>query len=513
MKIGKKVTSLALSALMAVMIGMPSTLMAATAKLDDDWLTTKGNKIVDQDGNEVWLTGTNWFGFNTGTNVFDGVWSVNMKKALDEMANRGINLLRIPISTQLIYEWKNGTAKKANVNEYVNPELAGMSSLQLFDEAVKMCKANGMKIMLDIHSAETNAMGHIYPVWYDDAHPIEMYHETLEWFTERYKNDDTILAIDLKNEPHGKPGQDKVWAKWDNSTDENNWKYAAETAAAKVLAINPNLLIVIEGVEAYPMEGYDYTTRDEYMKPHYYYNWWGGNLRGVKDYPIDLGVYQSQVVYSPHDYGPLVYAQPWFEKDFTTETLYEDCWGDNWAYINEEGIAPLLMGEWGGFMDGGKNEKWMTLLRDYMIKNKIHHTFWCYNANSGDTGGLVGYDFATWDEAKYAFLKSALWQNAEGKFIGLDHEVALGNKGITVAAYYNGTQPENPGETGIKGDLNGDQSINSTDYALLKRHLLGVSLLTDIALKSADVNEDGAVNEGDLLKLESYLLGNSDSLQ
>ena len=128
MKIGKKVTSLALSALMAVMIGMPSTLMAATAKLDDDWLTTKGNKIVDQDGNEVWLTGTNWFGFNTGTNVFDGVWSVNMKKALDEMANRGINLLRIPISTQLIYEWKNGTAKKANVNEYVNPELTGMSS-------------------------------------------------------------------------------------------------------------------------------------------------------------------------------------------------------------------------------------------------------------------------------------------------------------------------------------------------------------------------------------------------
>ena len=31
----------------------------------------------------------------------------------------------------------------------------------------------------------------------------------------------------------------------------------------------------------------------------------------------------------------------------------EDCWYDNWAYLHEEGIAPLLIGEWGGFMDGG----------------------------------------------------------------------------------------------------------------------------------------------------------------
>lgn len=33
----------------------------------------------------------------------------------------------------------------------------------------------------------------------------------------------------------------------------------------------------------------------------------------------------------------------------------------------------------------------MTYLRDFMIENRIHHTFWCFNENSGDTGGLV-YD-------------------------------------------------------------------------------------------------------------------------
>ena len=31
-------------------------------------------------------------------------------------------------------------------------------------------------------------------------------------------------------------------------------------------------------------------------------------------YPIDLGKHQDKLVYSPHDYGPTVYQQPWFES-------------------------------------------------------------------------------------------------------------------------------------------------------------------------------------------------------
>jgi len=46
---------------------------AAADPNNDDWLHVEGNRIVDMYGNEVWLTGCNWFGFNTGTNVFDGV--------------------------------------------------------------------------------------------------------------------------------------------------------------------------------------------------------------------------------------------------------------------------------------------------------------------------------------------------------------------------------------------------------------------------------------------------------
>ena len=69
------------------------------------------------------------------------------------------------------------------------------------------------------------------------------------------------------------------------------------------------------------------------------------------------------------------------------------------------------------------NEKWMTLLRDYMIENHINHTFWCLNPNSGDTGGLMNSTFSSWDEEKYAMFEPSLWQTSEtGKFIGLDHQ-------------------------------------------------------------------------------------------
>ena len=39
-----------------------TTMLPVPDPTTDDWLSVKGNKIVDQDGNEVWLTGVNWFG-------------------------------------------------------------------------------------------------------------------------------------------------------------------------------------------------------------------------------------------------------------------------------------------------------------------------------------------------------------------------------------------------------------------------------------------------------------------
>jgi endoglucanase len=403
---------------------------SAAAAPATDWLHVSGNRIVDSAGNPVWLTGANWFGFNATERVFHGLWSANITQLTASMAQRGINLVRVPISTQLLLEWKAGQATVPNVNTYANPELTGMNSLQIFEYWLELCERNGIKVLLDVHSAEADNSGHIHPVWYKGTVTPEMYYQGWEWAAARWKTNDTVVAFDLKNEPHGTPN-DTVRAKWDNSTDVDNWKNTAETAAKRILAINPEVLILVEGNEVYPREGETWNSpnTDPDLSPNYYYNWWGGNLRGAKQYPINLGANQDQLVYSPHDYGPLVYNQPWFDKPFDKASLTDDVWRPNWFYLHENGTAPLLIGEWGGRLgQDARQDKWMTALRDLIVENQLHQTFWVLNPNSGDTGGLLLDDWKTWDEQKYALLKPALLQYG-GKFVGLDHQIPLGGDG------------------------------------------------------------------------------------
>lgn len=513
----------------------------------DDWLHVNENaEIVDMYGNPVWLTGCNWFGYNVGSQVFDGVWSRNMHEMLTEIADHGFNFLRVPMSTQLLLQWKNGDPDPATpkVNEYSNPELTlegveggtVMYSFDIWNQAVAWCRELGIKIMMDVHCAETASAGHQVSLWYTDSYSTEDWIEGLSWFAEYYKDDDTIVAIDLKNEPHGTADTPNLMAKWDDSTDPTNWKYAAECAAAAVLEQNPELLIMVEGTEVYPKfeEGADWTSQNidysRYPYSYYHHTWWGGNFRGAKDYPIDLGEHQDQLVYSPHDYGPLVWEQDWFYDGFTQETLLADCWYDNWFFIQDTGMAPLFMGEWGGFLDeehdaDGKNRAWMGYLRDFMIEHRIHHTFWCFNENSGDTGGLVYDNFGTWDEEKYNFVLPSLWKTEEGKFIGLDHKIPLGVNGITVAEYYNGDAPvpdvtedtkedttapdtTTPTDTGpdICGDSNCDGTVNILDVIALNRSLLGGEPLTEQGILNSDVDGDNTPTSADSLTILKYTI-------
>ncbi len=441
----------------------PAAQAAVAAVPAKDWLHTVGNRIVDEAGNQVWLTGTNWFGYNASERVFHGLWSGNITEITRSMAQRGINIVRVPISTQLLLEWRAGqVVANPNVNTYANPELLGKNNLQIWDYWLQLCEQFGIKVMIDVHSALADNSGHIHPVWWNGSITVEQFYVAWEWITNRYKDNDTIVAMDIKNEPHGTPNQPPR-AKWDNTTDQDNFKNACEVAGRRILAINPNVLILCEGIEVYPREGETWSSpnTDPDLTPNYYYNWWGGNLRGVRTHPINLGANQDQLVYSPHDYGPLVYDQPWFQKPFDKATLTADVWRPNWLYIHEGGTAPLLLGEWGGRLgQDTRQDRWMTALRDLIVEHGLHQTFWVLNPNSGDTGGLLLDDWRTWDETKYNLLKPALWQY-QNKFVSLDHQVKLGGldstTGISLADRYGGggggdtTAPSVPGSVRVTG--------------------------------------------------------------
>ncbi|MCC8135382.1 MAG: cellulase family glycosylhydrolase [Ruminococcus sp.] len=525
----------------------------STAAVDDcnaAWLHAGGSQLDVLDGNEVWRTGATWFGFNCSENCAHYLWSADIDDMLSSIADHGINVIRFPISSELLISWMNGTPNEvssvsASIDPYysINPAFCNADgsikhSREIFDIIMQKCKEYGLKAFVDIHSPNADNSGHNYNLWYgketSDGTMVttELWIESLVWLADKYKNDDTLLAYDLKNEPHGKGQEGSDAAKWDDSTDENNWAYAATQCANAILEVNPNALILVEGVEQQCKEGisseqgveYYWGMPDSKTDSPYYPAWWGGQLRGVRDNPIVPDSGTSQIVYSPHDYGPSVYAQTWFDKDFTTETLLDDYWYDTWAYINAEDIAPLLVGEWGGFMDGAENQKWMELLRDYMIDNHINHTFWCLNTNSGDTGGLwTGFSYSPdtgttieWDDEKYALVEEALWQTLDtGKYIGLDHQKALGNNdtGISLSEFYASyayTEGSNlDGGTILSAD---DTTTSSTTAATEATTEATTEAITESSTEATDsdtawgdANVDGAVDISDAVSILSYV--------
>lgn len=577
MKLWKKLTAFVTA--LTICAGTAAAGTAVTMRTEavddgnDDWLHAVGSRLYDQDGNEVWLTGVNWFGFNCGENCVHGLWSADVDTLISSVADHGFNCFRIPISTELLVSWMEGTpnavssVSAGNDPPYyvINPDFLDESgelkdSMEIFDVIMQKCKKYGMKVILDVHSPTAHNSGHNYNVWYynsgagsadtmaimADGREVttEMWMDSLVWIADKYSNDDTIIAYDLKNEPHGKGQEGTAAAKWDGSTDENNWAYAATQCANAIYEVNPNALIFVEGVEQYlRSDSFTWGQPDSESNPPYYPAWWGGQLRGVRDYPIVPDNGTSQIVYSPHDYGPSVWPQTWFDGDFTTQTLLDDYWYDTWAYIGQEDIGPLFIGEWGGHMDGGDNQKWMELLRDYMIDNHVNHTFWCLNPNSGDTGGLLDSQFANWDAEKYGLVEPSLWQTTSGLYIGLDHQQALGvnGTGISVAEYYasyadaegsnldagGSTDPKPvettaPDETAaseettdstavpegtLYGDVNEDGDVNIGDVLSLNRSLLAGEKLSAQGVVNADVDLDGSPTSTDALNILKHIVG------
>ncbi|MBN2445011.1 MAG: cellulase family glycosylhydrolase [Spirochaetales bacterium] len=488
----------------------------------NDWLHAEGGRICDSNGNMVRLTGINWFGFETNPKGLGGLHAMNWKDGFDLITSRGFNLVRLPVCLQIVRGWMSGKDPLVEfVSGELNPDIDGISSLTLLDKVVEHCKTVGIKIMLDMHALSTNVRT---PLWFGDGYSLADLKAGWQWLADRYNNDDTIVAMDIYNEPHGQSWVDiPGTAKWDGSSDANNFRKAAEEIAQSILSRNPNLLIMVEGIECYPVEGASYGSSDKYQ---YLCNWWGGNLRGVRDYPVNIGSFQNKIVYSPHDYGPDIYVQPWFTGSFTLNSLYTECWQPNWFYIVEANIAPILIGEWGGKL-GGDNQRWMEYLAQFISQEDLNHTFWALNPDSGDTGGILREGWNGVDESKYNIVRQSLWKNGSGKFIGLDHEVNLGigDTGTNVAVYYGGSvptpaptsapttlptsvptsAPTNPSQV-LLGDVNDDEMIDIIDALLTAQYYVGLNP-ANFDITAGDVNCSGSVDIIDALLISQYYVG------
>ena len=389
---------------------------------------------------EQYIGNTSWANGNSGTGR-------TIAQTMSEIAGMGINVIRLPLVPQTL---------NANDPQGRDPYLKNHSSVRIansrlaLETMIRAADAANIEVMLDVHSC-SNYIGwragrlDARPPWTDATR--DNYEFTREEYscaasgnpstvttTHPYNTTmwldnlrtlaglsaslgvDNIIGIDIFNEPH-----DYTWAEWKSLTEQ---------AYGAINAVNPNILLFVQGIGtmAGTQDGSPATTTpvahgSEASNPN-----WGENLFPAAGNAINVP--QSQVVYSPHTYGPSVFVQKMFmdpaqpacaglEGDAAGDadcnivinpTLLRQGWEEHFGYLKQAGFA-IVVGEFGGNMDWPRgqaslrdrdrwthitanvDEQWQEAFVDYMVEKDIEGCYWSINPESGDTAGWYGHAY------------------------------------------------------------------------------------------------------------------------
>ncbi|HEX3148910.1 MAG TPA: Calx-beta domain-containing protein [Gemmataceae bacterium] len=340
-------------------------------------LHTSGNQILDARNRPVRLSGVNWFGMEGTSYAPGGLWIRGYRDMMDQMRDLGFNVIRLPFSSQLF----DAGSTPSGINFTLNPDLQGLNGLGIMDRIVSYAGQIGLRIILDHHRSEAGNGAEGNGLWYTGAYPEARWVADWQMLAQRYAGNPTVIAADLHNEPHDS-------ANWGGG-GATDWRLAAERAGNAILAVNTDWLIITEGVQQ-ASSGW---------------TWWGGNLSNAGMYPVRLDV-PGRLVYSPHDYPASVYPQPWFSAPDYPHNLYA-VWEANWGYLFRQGTAPILLGEFGSKLETTSDQLWADTIVNYLSgdldgngtndlgpgQQGASWTWWSWNPNSGDTGGILQDDW------------------------------------------------------------------------------------------------------------------------
>ncbi len=288
---------------------------ASTAPTASGWLHTDGGRIVDSTGSTYTIRGAAWFGLESSGCVLHGLDKITLDSGMKHLHDMGFTTVRMPFANSCLR-----ASSVADWGTTANPDLKGITPLQLMDRAIASAKANGLNVFLDQHRPTTDGQSEL---WYSNDLSEAQWIADWKMLADRYKDDPTVIGVDLHNEPHGQA----CWGTGDTATD---WRLAAERGGDAVLSVNPKLLVIVEGTDKQP-DGSG--------------TWWGGALGAAGDKPVELSV-PNRVVYSPHDYPASIYAQSWFSSPDYPNNL-PGVWDAHWGYLAKKSIAPVLLGEFG----------------------------------------------------------------------------------------------------------------------------------------------------------------------
>jgi endoglucanase len=351
-------------------------------------LRTEGRFVVDATGARFKLAGPSWYGGESATLVPDGLDRASLASTARLVREMGFNSVRLPWCNEMVAT--NRVVAPADVS--ANPELVGKTVLEVLDAVIEALAREGIVVILDNHRSRGDwccDTAHGDGLWYTEQYPEAVWLEHWRQLTQRYLSQPNVVGMDLRNEPRGQLAVDAPagcfdcnnptescvceWSRWgSNAGTDRDWAAAAERGGNEILAINPNLLIMVEGPD--------------------WAGWVGASFR-----PIVLSV-PDRLVYSVHKYS--------FDYDgdcVAWKASVESAAG----YVVEPGrsyTAPLWLGEFGIHHDQ-TTHPWWTCLLEYVAEKDLDWSYWALNGTQGPgynrtDGAAEGYGIldVTWSE-------------------------------------------------------------------------------------------------------------------
>jgi endoglucanase len=333
------------------------------------YLSTDGSQIVDQSGNPVRIDSVGWNGTDGAAgSALSGLYATSYENIMDSMKADGFNTIRIPWSDVSL----NAVPAAGEIDYSQNPDLQGLTTLQIYQKVVAYAGQIGMKVIFDHHTDDGGANGwggqQANGLWFDsgpgsngsdgDGHTgtvtaAQFEQDTLT-LAKTFSGNSTVVGFDLDNEPTpGPDGNNGInWGQ--GGPDDIQAMYT--TVGNAVEAADPGALIIAEGILEYSNPPSGSGLDGSVVAPE-------GDLTGVATDPVTLNV-PDKVVYSVHEYPNEIGDIDGVTSDTGPEAIAR--MNADWGYLISQNIAPVWIGEMGANMTSTDAKNWAATLLPYL---------------------------------------------------------------------------------------------------------------------------------------------------
>lgn len=337
-------------------------------------LRTQGRNVIDTTGRRFKLHSVNWYGASDELFVPGGLDVRNRTDIAKTIKRLGFNSVRMPYADELVV--KNPVIEEHLVS--ANQDLIGLRALDVLEATVTALTDEGIAVIINNHITTATWCCGANPCdsgWANDhlpngLCPVKQTEEDwiVNWETvmKPYVRNPLVIGADLRNEVRGLWGT-MPWKKW---------AAAAEKCGNRLLKMNPDWLMVVEGTES------------------------ANDLSGAKRRPVKFDV-DNKLVYSAHVYSWSGWGSMdgrFGQRDYAS---FAKTMRYNWGYLLEEETAPVWVGELGsGYRTDVMGYTYWKHLWQYLKEMDADFGYWAINprkpaGNTRETYSLVKDDWET----------------------------------------------------------------------------------------------------------------------